>query len=343
MNEREYMQQLRELICGEPDEFQNDILETFRLHFEQGHSEGRTDQEIIEELGLPEEVYEGICRLYEDADKTEKKETEKEKKNQFNSLFAILKEHIFQSQNSEKREYKIIAGEYISHLSIQASSSNIIMQHGSSLGYAWSPDDNKLPDAFKMNAQGESLSIVLQGNGTLYLQIPAHVHAAAVQASSGDIHCENLVLKQLQIINHSGDINLVNADISRAELISNSGDQQLDNCRIHSLSSRASSGDIVIHPECQIIHSEICTNSGDIRLSSAGNFECINLKTSSGDVEIIIKEKGTAIYAETSNGDIDNHTSFDVNPLNNSYSAMKDTRNVITICTASGDIHLREN
>ncbi len=53
MNKKEFMQKLKQLL---PDEDKRDILLDYEEHFLSGLSDGKTEEEIVAELGSPEEV-----------------------------------------------------------------------------------------------------------------------------------------------------------------------------------------------------------------------------------------------------------------------------------------------
>lgn len=53
MNKNEFMQQLKRLL---PEKDKRDILLDYEEHFLSGLTEGKTEEEIVDELGTPEEV-----------------------------------------------------------------------------------------------------------------------------------------------------------------------------------------------------------------------------------------------------------------------------------------------
>ena len=63
MTKQEYLQKLQEKLERFSQELQEEILEDYRQHFAEGENEGKSEYEIIEELGNIEEM---IRELSED-------------------------------------------------------------------------------------------------------------------------------------------------------------------------------------------------------------------------------------------------------------------------------------
>lgn len=86
-------------MAGYPQEFQNDILETFELHFTDGISEGKTEEEVIQELGSVEEVMENIRTMYAETDQSSSQSRKTETQND-SSPFETASEEFNRSMNS---------------------------------------------------------------------------------------------------------------------------------------------------------------------------------------------------------------------------------------------------
>ena len=56
MNKQEYMKKLQERLENFGKELQEEIMEDYRQHFAEGENEGKSEEEIIEELGNIEEM-----------------------------------------------------------------------------------------------------------------------------------------------------------------------------------------------------------------------------------------------------------------------------------------------
>ena len=68
MTREEYMKQLEESLQGYSREFAEEILDNYREHFETGLREGRTEEEICEELGEIETLLQDIQEMMGDRD-----------------------------------------------------------------------------------------------------------------------------------------------------------------------------------------------------------------------------------------------------------------------------------
>lgn len=63
MTRAEYMQKLQEKLESFGKELQEEILEDYRQHFAEGQKQGRTDEEIIEELGNIEDMIQDLSEV----------------------------------------------------------------------------------------------------------------------------------------------------------------------------------------------------------------------------------------------------------------------------------------
>ena len=63
MTKQEYIDALRRRLENYPEDFRQDIMEAFELHFVEGKSQGKTEEEIMNELGTVDEVMENIYAM----------------------------------------------------------------------------------------------------------------------------------------------------------------------------------------------------------------------------------------------------------------------------------------
>ncbi|TFB18865.1 DUF1700 domain-containing protein [Filobacillus milosensis] len=73
MNKEQYLKELKQLLSPLTKEERDEILYDYREHFDNGMRDGKTELEIINELGLPNEVAENMLEELPDAEQQPKK------------------------------------------------------------------------------------------------------------------------------------------------------------------------------------------------------------------------------------------------------------------------------
>ena len=92
MTKAEYMELLKKNLEQFSKELQEEILEDYRQHFAEGENQGKTDEEIIRELGNIDEMIQGLSEV--DGGNTRETETvqslEKEKSYQYSREYKAI-------------------------------------------------------------------------------------------------------------------------------------------------------------------------------------------------------------------------------------------------------------
>ena len=68
MTKSEYLNSLQEKLEKFGKELQEEIVEDYKQHFAEGEKQGRTEEEIIEELGNVEEMIRELSEMDQDRD-----------------------------------------------------------------------------------------------------------------------------------------------------------------------------------------------------------------------------------------------------------------------------------
>lgn len=341
MNKDEYLKvlinKLNELKIDGKEEIMND----FTNHFEIGHQNGLSDDELIQNLGSIDEVLES----FESLSKQEK----------------ITVDHHKQAKEFTNK---------ITRVDVQARHANTTLRHSSDNGFHVDlHKDGRLPE--KLNhtliAYQEEETFIInvlpifpyktQGDYELVIQVPKDLNNINLNSSSGDIYANSLSIKYIHINSASGDINLhsLNCKSLKLEVASSdidikhlngdcdiksaSGDVQIDHSSGDNFSFNNASGDLNIQADYKRI---LLNNvSGDVN-AEFKTVDHMNVSTTSGDINILIdNEDNLSIETHSLSGDCDVYLKGkEVITQRNQRVVLGEPSKQIKLNTVSGDIHL---
>lgn len=86
MNNKQFMNELESSLKGLPDDERQDILRDFQEHFNIGLADGKTEEQIAESLGSPQQIAKELRASYH----VEKMETTASTGNIFRALWAVV-------------------------------------------------------------------------------------------------------------------------------------------------------------------------------------------------------------------------------------------------------------
>lgn len=333
MTKSEYMEALQNKLECFNRELQQEIVEDYEQHFAEGIAAGKTEEEIVAELGSIEDM---IQELSEEDLRQGSAETRGQKEDTEDNVCA---EEDSQS-NMYSGEYKaaVIDGA-VGNVNIEQSGDGQIYIEYQNNGskeyrfYQYEEDGvfyagirrdkgasaKEAKRAVKIMLFGKTLSVDLDnpldfgktfagvwnssGEITLNVRIPAEIPRLEVKTVSGDIIVRDVTPEQLNINSTSGDIEIRHVTVDRLRLNATSGDIT---------ANRICSGDI-----------DVCVTSGDVEMDNAdaGTFQ---LQAASGDFSGN-HMKGNRMIVGTGSGDVEFDGCFE------RYS----------IRTGSGDVDLR--
>lgn len=303
MKKNEYMRLLKEKLNQFDETLQREILEDYRRHFAEGELAGRTEEEIIQELG---DIDEMILEL----------------KDEINEKHPIVERKEINSGEFHGIKMNVEVGD-IQMLPSQDNQLHIHTSGNLNLEYY---DLNQREEEgifiFELKKKG-FFKIFLKQWIKIKVELPLDYEKVEVKVASGDIELKDIQADELICTSASGDINFSGSMLKNVQMKTGSGSFELIDSEMESLEVVCGSGDVDIE-ECSINEIEIKVGSGNVNCQA--NAEEIKCKTGSGDVEIEAEQQCDVLVG-TGSGDID--------------IKMKEcTGAEISIVTVSGDAEL---
>ncbi|MBQ6655433.1 MAG: DUF4097 family beta strand repeat protein [Erysipelotrichaceae bacterium] len=316
MNREQYLTELGRRLSGYPEQFRQEIMDSFLQHFEDGKAEGRSDEEIIANLGSVDEVLENV-EYYEQSREGTGTDSFKELARSLGNLGKAVKDvfsslsagtiNLSFSSEREFVEYEDWQGATEVLFDANLADCDVTIEPGQSLRYAFS---SNCPDDIRLNVerQDERITFTIERNlkifptisGRLHLEIPEEIQNVYINGVSGDVEMNELTLNNIIVNTLSGDFELREVSGSECVFKSTSGDLDVDDCHFRQISVESTSGDVDISDcSCDLM---IRTTSGDCDIGSHEGRILVN--ATSGDIDIRMP-RAFDISCETKSGDID--------------------------------------
>lgn len=334
MTKAEYMKRLQEKLEAFGKELQEDILEDYRQHFAEGELQGKTDEEIIEELGniedmirdLPEsELEENIRKAVPDMEEPGPKLSEGETdfgerqfhySGKYTEVVFGGKEADILLEASEDEELHV---EYINSFRDGQMKYEYYQYVKNDIFYAGirrreaageSAGKEGSAKAWKMTLFGKTIISYNKNMGrgegqtlALVVKVPGGISRLSVKTLSGDIRVHQLALDTLQLVSASGDQEVSGVTSDIVDFQASSGDIKLGDivCR-ERFELKTFSGDINMN-RMELKQAGIRASSGDISLNDVKCGETLFLEGNSGDVSLANVTAG-ALQVQNASGDI---------------------------------------
>lgn len=341
MNKDEYLRLLKNKLNELNIDGKDEIFNDFTNHFEIGHQNRLSDDELMTSLGSIDEILES----FESLSKQEK----------------ITVDHHNQAKEYTHKITKVI---------VQAKHANTSLKHSSDNGFHVDlHKDGKLEERLNHTLiayQEEDTFYVnvlpifpykTHGDYELTVQVPENLNSIILNSSSGDIIASNILINMIDIQVASGDINLhtlktqsLNLEVASSDIHiykltgdllikSASGDVQIEQSSGKNLSYNNASGDLILNGDYSIIN--LNNVSGDIQ-AEFKTIEKMNINTTSGDINVYIKNKDNlSIQTHSLSGDCDVYLDGkEVITQANQKFEIGQANTHIKLNTVSGDIHL---
>lgn len=324
-------------------EGKEEILIDFKNHFELGHQDGISDEDLIASLGTIDE----ILAAYDDFSKTNN-------------------ENILVHGHTHKKEYT----NTITTVDISARHADTKI--------STSEDGGFHVDLFKEGKLLERLSHTLiayqeeavffikvlplfphksNGQYDLTIQVPRDLPCLKLNTSSGDVSAKHLSIKTIKLSSANGDLNLndiqsesISIDVASADVKLNevngdldircaSGTVKVDTSNGAQLTLKNASGDFSLKGDYQ--HIKLSNASGDLDLQLK-TIQLMHASNISGNIKMRIKNQNDlkitahgvngeyAVYKANEEVHVDRHGSYQIGEPNCE----------ITLNTVSGDIRL---
>ena len=296
MTKSEYMQALQEKMEKFNRELQMEIVEDYEQHFAEGLAAGRTEDEIIEELGniedmiseLPEKDIKQEISIPQSADNEKSADSQKYNAVVIDGLVAdvhvqnsadgkITMEYHNEGDDAQKKLYRFYQYEEngVFHLGVKRNDNAAYTRQAKR--------------AVKIMLFGRSYEINVSSSGdsldrdiSLTVGIPEGMSRVEASTGSGDIDFDG-DFEEYIVRTGSGDVEMRVGSRARAVLVeTGSGDMDIDLGRVKDPSIKAHTGS----GECHVYGADGTRRKVSSRYT-VGNGECkVEINTGSGDAEV---------------------------------------------------------
>ena len=371
---KEYMDALEKALQGFSAETRGEILEDYEQHFAEGLAEGRTEEEIIRELGSIEEMI---------ADLPEEKQPA-ERKTMLETAFAGEGSDPAQADGGRVIE---ISSEIADIRAAASEDGRIRVDYTNAdpSRYEFFQSDEggvfRAGERVKSSSPRALLSFLFKSvrpdRATLTVRIPDGISsvklrtvagdvtlegvrcgALAADATAGDVTLTECTAETLKIETVSGDARLrgvrcangtvsatsgdLKADIlkaGRVTFLSRSGDVELSGLDAGDVRAESASGDVEIRGG--VLRAEAKTASGDVELEAGSDLENADLQAASGDIDLELDgQAGASILLKTGSGDLKIRGAEYRRDEYGSF-LLGDGKAKIAVRTSSGDVTVR--
>ena len=328
MKKDEFFAQLRTAFAGMDEELLTDILGDYENHFKEGIENGKSEEEICEELGNVEEIRQAFLdenpaamtinvnsnsdavgnsdiynRFYPGIQRVNAQLTDADieiKKSNTNEVELSVTGGLADDMEALKETLRVSAS--VGTLSIQQEK-----KAGISVSYAASrlfglkvgkysagiAIHIAVPEQFeKIKVKNISGDIVVNDISS---------ERFLVEAVSGDISVDQLNTKQCELNSKSGDIKTNNSSAKTLLIHTGSGDVGVEDCQADELFASSISGDVNVIA-CKADKMDVVSISGDIKVEFDKSAQC-RAKSTSGDCKVTIGNQVDAVVSSTS-GDV---------------------------------------
>lgn len=305
MTRTEYLDALKHKLESFNMELQKDIMEDYEQHFAEGLAAGKTEDEIIEELGsiedmiqeLPEEDLKQEIQITENAD---------EKNGTYEGNFrGIVIEGLVADVIIGKSDDGCIHVDY--HNAQLQQRYQFYQYDENNVFHAGIKDVGRREGAKKIILFGKTIlsyDTVNQYSGDIQLsvRIPDGISVLEAGTMSGDMKLYNLESGKASLHTASGDIDLTGFRAEAMRLQTGSGDVEAVNFAVGSLTAGTGSGDMELRGSME--ECVIKTGSGDVEMKAENGVRRISVTTGSGDAELDLTGIGGAeVHATVGSGE----------------------------------------
>ena len=366
MNKEVYMQELREKLSSVEETIRDEIIADYEEHFYEGSMDGRSEQDIINELGNIDDMIEGLkdAGVWNNIDNNRHNTNDRneyadninlnEEKHEDKCSSGIKNDRSERTKESyaDSKEYEDTKDADIESMCkkivVDAGNADLHIMHGSQTGttvrykaavqpkqagFYHYEQDGVLYVGISRKESYKRLSFFgkLLTAGTresIEINVANDVSELEIKAISGDVYMNNVDINDISIKAVTGDIQMNDMISAYVNIETASGDMELERVKSCNLKIKAASGDIELR-DYIADNIEISTQSGDIECSNILTNQNMRLFTASGDIDM---EEVTYNLGEfkTGSGDIEIRREYRESD-NNSNTKCK---------TGSGDVEL---
>ena len=296
MTKLEYMQYVREKLQGYDREFVEEILENYEEHFEAGLKNGRSEEEICEELGNIESLLGDIQDVMGD----------KDLKTHEIDQFTAIEQPQESYSGIEEIELSLLSMD-VQILPSRDGQLHVYLAEGKEKAkyLEESISGNRYFAREKNRSQGKKflgIAFLIGMNRDedlkLIVEAPQQMKAVTVKTMSGDLQVRGITAEAMVLETMSGDATLREANGEKLTIKTASGDISLLNAGGSNMVVQSTSGDVEGSFFAQ--NSYVQTVSGDIEiaLDRRGKQLCARAKTVSGESNVYGNNRCDAPDAE---------------------------------------------
>lgn len=328
MKKDEFFAQLRTAFAGMDEELLTDILGDYENHFKEGIENGKSEEEICEELGNVEEIRQAFLdenpaamtinvnsnsdtvgnsdiynRFYPGIQRVNAQLTDADieiKKSSTNDVELSVTGGLADDMEALKETLRVSAS--VGTLSIQQEKkAGISVSYAASrlLGLKVGKYSAGIVIHIAVPEQFEKIK-VKNISGDIVVNDISSEHFL-VEAVSGDISVDQLNTKQCELNSKSGDIKTNNSSAKTLLIHTGSGDVGVEDCQADELFASSISGDVNVIA-CKADKIDVVSISGDIKAEFDKSAQCRS-KSTSGDCKVTIGNQVDAVVSSTS-GDV---------------------------------------
>lgn len=340
MTRAEYMSKLQEQLDKFGNELQQEIMEDYNQHFAEGEAEGRTDEEIIQELGNIEDMIRELryteAEVQPDgsgaaaqaqgcgeagsaaqgsgadgaAEGVDQVAVSNDKAHEGGFKGVVLKTGVADIVLVQSEDNAIHV-DYRNDGSAEDKMKYEFYQYEKDgVFYAGIRRNKNYNDGTQRSFSIGPTTITFHNNFNvgsrnkeivLIARVPKKIPEVKMETSSGDIEISRLTLAKAKIVTGSGDVSISEVVLEKLEATTASGDITAKEVAAETQSFTTASGDIQMD-EVKSCRTNIMTASGDLSCTAAV-FEKLDVKTASGDVDL--KADAGQYHVTTASGDVD--------------------------------------
>lgn len=305
MTKAEYLSVLQEKLESFNRELQKEIMEDYEQHFAEGLAAGRSEEEIIEELGDIEDM---IQELPEEDIRQEIQPMEPVAQKRYEGEYkGIVIDGLVADITMEKSADGCIHVDYHNDGDAYIQQRYQFYQYDEDgFFHVGVRDCGNWEGRKKIMLFGKTLlsyNQVSQSSAPIELnvKIPAGMPEIKVKAVSGDVEVSGVCAGQLEMKTNSGDITLANMEGERLKVQVTSGDIQFSNLNMQKVQLQSASGDIDGNG---VSGRELAAETGSGDVSLTGEMDEYAVKSGSGDVDLHVKKGAKRVRVENGSGDV---------------------------------------
>lgn len=315
MTRAEYMKQLQKQLGNFSADTQQEILEDYNQHFEEGLANGKSEEQIIADLGSIDDM---INELPQDQRQQEPSVSSKENASYSGAYHTVVLDGAIADIHVEASADNCIHVEYqnngneaqqAKYRFFQYEKDNVFHAGVMDSGLETSNQESKSFRLFGIPLFSYNGSSTHSGCILLTVKLPESVSTLNVKTGSGNIRITGITPQILHTVTGSGDAILCNTTCKELDAHAGSGNISLsdivfDTAVLHtgsgnisgkttftkasgSLGGHTGSGNI--HLRTAICNCNMQTGSGNISLHSEHSLQSSRLQTGSGNISVVLK------------------------------------------------------